>query len=215
MASKEFAVFGLGRFGMSIAETLAQNGCEVIAIDAEEERVQDIADKVTYAMKANVTEKEVLQNLGIGNLDGVIIAIAENLEASIMTTILAKELGAKYVLAKAQNELHATVLRKVGADAIIFPEKEMGARIANSLASGNFVDLIELSSKFSIAEVKTPEKWVGRNLRELNVRDKYGVNVIAVKRGDNVDAIMDPNEPMHADETLILAGNKSDLQKIT
>ena len=150
MARKEFAVFGLGEFGRSVALTLAKNGCEVMAIDSSSEKVQEIADSVTHAVKADATDMDVVRSLGLNNLDAVVIAIGNNLEASIMATIISKECGVPYVLAKASNDIHAAVLRKVGADEIIYPEKAMGVRTARNLMSGNFLDFIELSKSFSI-----------------------------------------------------------------
>ncbi len=214
MKNKEYAVFGLGKFGRSVAETLAESGCEVLAVDRDEEKIQDIADIVTYAAKADVTDKEALQSLGISNLDAAVVAISDNLEASIMATILAKELGVPYVLVKAQSEIHASVLKKVGADAVIFPEKEMGARIAKNLISGNFIDLIELSSSFSMAEMGVPLEWVGKNLKDLNIRDKYSINVIALKNDDQIEVNIDPEKPLRKDDIMILVGNNNDLQKI-
>ncbi|MFA9377543.1 MAG: TrkA family potassium uptake protein [Lachnotalea sp.] len=214
MPKKEFAVFGLGEFGKSVALSLAKCGCEVLAVDNDSEKIKEIADFVTYAVTADVTDFNVLKSLGLRNLDGVIVAIAESLEASVMATIFAKELGVPYVMAKAYTEVHATVLKKVGADAIAFPEKEMGARIAKNLVSGNFVDLIELSSKFSMVEMKVPECWYGKTLRELNPRDKLGVNVIAAKSGDEVNVNLDPDDPFKATETLIIVGDNNMLERM-
>jgi trk system potassium uptake protein TrkA len=211
---KEFAVFGLGEFGKSVALTLADSGCEVLVVDNDSEKVKEVADSVTYAVTADVTDFNTLKSLGIRNLDGVIIAIAESLETSVMATIYAKELGVPYVMAKAYTEVHATVLKKVGADAIAFPEKEMGTRIAKNLVSGNFVDLIELSSKFSMVEMKIPENWKGMTLRELNPRDKLGVNVIAAKYGDDVNVNLDPDTPFKDTETLIIIGDNNMLERL-
>lgn len=215
MVMKEFAVFGLGEFGKSVALNLAKNGCEVLVVDNDSEKVKEIADYVTYAVTADVTDYNVLKSLGIRNLDGVVVAIAESLESSVMATIFAKELGVPYVLTKAYTEVHATVLKKVGADAIAFPEKEMGARIAKNLISGNFVDLVELSSKFSMVEMKVPTTWEGMSLRELNPRDKLGVNVIAVKSGDEVNVNPNPDTPFVKDETLIIIGDNNMLERLS
>lgn len=214
MQKKEFAVFGLGEFGKSVAISLARCGCEVLVVDNDSEKIKEIADEVTYAVAADVTDYNVLKSLGIRNLDGVIVAIAESLEASVMATIFAKELGVPYVMAKAYTEVHATVLKKVGADAIAFPEKEMGARIAKNLVSGNFVDLIELSSEFSMVEMKVPEIWKGKTLRELNPRDKCGVNVIAVKNEGKVNVNPDPDLPFKETETLIIVGDNNMLERL-
>ncbi|MFI3173513.1 MAG: TrkA family potassium uptake protein, partial [Eubacteriales bacterium] len=142
---KQYAVLGLGKFGYSIALQLENLGCDVIVVDNSAEKIQSIADAVTFAIKADIAETSIVKSLGARNLDGAIIGVSENLEASIMATINAKEIGIPYVIAKAQNELHATILRRVGADAIVFPEKEMGSRIAKSLVATNFADWIELS----------------------------------------------------------------------
>lgn len=214
MAHKEFAVFGLGNFGRSVAETLANSGCEVLAVDKDEEKINDIAGIVTYAVKADVTDQEVLQNLGIRNMDAAVVAIADDLEASIMATILSKELGVPYVIAKAQSEMHANVLRKVGADEVIRPEREMGARLAHNMISGNFIDLVELSSTFSMVEMQIPKAWEGKTMRELGIRDKFGVNVIGIKKGDAINVNLNPDTPMQADESVIMVGDNQALKKL-
>ena len=144
MKEKSYAVIGLGQFGMSVAETLAESDCDVLAIDAREENIQEIADKVTYAVRADVREPEVLRALGVQNVDVAVIAVAENMEASIMATMQAKELGVPYVLAKAMNALHGKILEKIGADRVIYPEQSMGLRVARNLMSGGFLDVFEL-----------------------------------------------------------------------
>ena len=161
---KQFAVLGLGNFGFSLATTLEEFGCEVIAVDPSEERIQEIADDVSVAIKADVHDKELIKMLGARNLDGVIVAISENLEVSILATLLAKELGAAYVLAKARNDVHADILKKLGADAVVFPEREMGSRVAKSIVATNFADWIELSSDYSMIETGVPSDWIGKNL---------------------------------------------------
>lgn len=168
MSKKEFVVFGLGRFGKSVALTLADSGCEVLVVDENEEKIHDIADRVTYAVRADVTDAETMGNLGLKNFDGAIIAIGENLEASVLVTILAKELGIPYVLAKVQTETQAKVLKKVGADMVVFPEKETGIRIANKILHGNFFDAVELSNTYSMMELDVHEEWIGKNRLSLN-----------------------------------------------
>lgn len=211
---KSYAVLGLGRFGKSVAVSLAHAGAEVLAIDQNEDLVHEVADIVTYAVQADVADLEVLKELGLGNMDCAIVAIAEDLESSVMATILAKELGVPYVLAKAQNDLHAKILGKVGADNVVFPEKEMGARIARSLVTGNFIDLFELSSAVSMVEMKIKPQWVGKTLRELNLRDRYGVNVVAIKKDDILEVSPSPDEALVASETIIITGNNTDLKKL-
>ena len=186
----------------------------MLSVDINEDKIQEIRNVVTHAVRADVTDKDALERLGIRNFDGAIVAVSGDLEASIMATILAKEIGVKNVIAKAQNDMHAKVLRKVGADDVIFPEKEMGARTARRLISGNFMDLVELSDDISIVEMPVPEEWVGKNLLELAIREKYGVNMIAIKRGDIVDVSFDPSEPIEKDVVLVLMGENGALQKI-
>lgn len=211
---KQYAVFGMGSFGESVAVALQDLGCEVIAVDNDMEKIEDIADSVSYAMRADFGEPEVIRSLGARNLDGVIVAVAENMEASVMATLVSKEMGVPYVMSKAKNELHATVLRKIGADAVIFPENEMGKRIAKTLASANFTDWLALSPDYSIIEVPTPGKWVGKSLIELDVRKHYGINVVAVKQGEHVEVSVDPAMSLEADMVLVLVGANEALEKL-
>ena len=213
MKEKSYAVIGLGLFGMAVATTLAEANCDVLAIDDNEENVQDIAQKVTYAVKADVREPGILKTLGLQNVDVAVIAVAENMEASIVATMQAKELGVPFVMAKAMNELHGRILEKIGADKVISPEKSMGVRVARNLLSSGFVDMFELSSEFSMAEFRVPKDWVGRTLRELKIREKYNINLIAVKQGENVNVNFDPEESLPSDCTLIAVGKNCDLNR--
>lgn len=211
---KQYAVFGLGSFGESVAVTLQSLGCEVVAVDNHMERIENIANKVSYAIKADIGDPEVIRSLGTRNLDGVVVAVADDMEASVMATLVSKELGVPYVLAKAKTDLHATVLRKIGADAVIFPEKEMGARIAKNLMSANFADWITLSDDYSIVETLVPRHWVGQSLQNLDVRRKYGVNVVATKMGEEVEVNPDPQKPLEPGTVLILVGRNEELERI-
>ena len=210
---KQYAVLGLGKFGYSIALNLENLGCDVIVVDNSAEKIQSIADSVTYAIKADIAETNIIKSLGARNLDGAIIGVSENLEASIMATISAKEIGIPYVIAKAQNELHATILRRVGADAIVFPEKEMGSRIAKSLVATNFADWIELSDDYSLVETEVPEKWVGESLVNLRVRQRFDINVVGLIEDGHVEVSLDPNKPLPAKGIMILMGSNKALQK--
>lgn len=210
---KQYAVLGLGKFGYSVAVTLENLGCDVIVVDNNAEKIQNIADRVSFAMRADISEANVMKSLGAKNLDGAIIGVSENLEASIMATIGAKEIGIPYVIAKAQNDLHATILKKVGADTIVFPEKEMGSRIAKSLVSTNFADWIELSADYSMVEIEVPEKWVGKSLLDLNVRQRYNINVVGLIENDVVEVSLNPNTAIPARAILILVGSNKALQK--
>lgn len=211
---KQFAVLGVGSFGESVAVELQNLGCEVIAVDNDMERIEEIADSVSYAMRADFGEPEVIRSLGARNLDGVIVAVAENMESSIMATLVSKEIGVPYVMAKAKTDLHATVLRKIGADAVIFPEVDMGKRIAKTLASANFADWLSLSPDYSIVEIKIPEKWVGKSLIELDVRRVHAVNVVAIKTGDDVEVNPDPARKLEEGMIMVLVGANEALEKI-
>lgn len=214
MKGKSFAVIGLGRFGMTLANTLAESDCDVLVIDDKEENIQEIADKVTYAVKADVREPGILKHLGVQNVDVAIIAVSENIEASITATMQAKELGVPYVMAKAASGLHGRILDKVGADEIIYPEKSMGLRVAKNLMSTGFLDIFELSSEFSMAEFRIPEGWIGRSLCDLKIREKYRINIIGIKIGEEVRVDLNPNEELPADCTLIAVGKNRDLNKV-
>ena len=183
-------------------------------MDQDEANVHEVADLVTYAVQGDISDPETLTSLGIGNMDAVIVAIAGNIEASVMATILAKEQGVPYVIAKAQNEMHGKILDKVGADNVIYPEKEMGARIARNLTVGNFIDLFELSSKVSMVEMIVKPEWEGKTLVELDLRGRYGVNVVAVKRGVDLDVSPAPTEALQAGMHLLLTGYNHDLKKL-
>jgi trk system potassium uptake protein TrkA len=215
MDKKDFVVFGLGKFGRSVAMTLAKNDCDVLAIDIKEYVVQEIADKVTHAVQADVTDQEALHALGVRNFDVAVIAISNNMQASIMATILAKELGVPYVLAKAQNDIHKRVLEKVGADVVVFPEREIGVRIANSLISERFVEYIELSDDYSIAEITCLEEWDSKSLIELNMRATYGMNVMAIRKGTDLVVTPGPNEILYKDNILVVIGRNDHIQKFS
>lgn len=214
MKNKEFVVFGLGRFGRSVATTLAQAGCEVLVIDNNEDKIHDIADVVTYAVKADATDVETLASLGIGNFDGAIIAIGEHLEPSVLATIHAKELGIPFVLAKVQTETQAKVLMKVGADKVVFPEKETGIRIANKLLHGNFFDAVELSSTYSLMEINAKAEWFGHNLQELNLRRRYDINVIGIKSSEKLNINPGPDEIIRENDILVVIGENTQLSKM-
>lgn len=211
---KQFAVFGLGSFGESVAVTLQQLGCEVVAVDNHMEHVQEISEQVSYAIKADAGDPEVIKSLGTRNLDGVVVAVADDMEASVMATLVSKEIGVPYVIAKAKNELHATILKKIGADAVIFPEMEMGVRVAKTLMSSNFADWIALSPDYSIIEIATPKEWVGQSLQQLDVRRSHDVNVVGIKIGEEVEVNPDPERTLQEDMTLIIIGSNYALEKI-
>jgi trk system potassium uptake protein TrkA len=213
MKEKSFAVIGLGQFGMTLAVALSEANHDVLAIDDKEENIQEIVEKVTYAVKADVREPGVLKSLGVQNVDVAVIAVAENMEASITATMQAKDLGVPFVLAKAMTALHGRILEKIGADEVIYPEKSMGERVARKLTSSRFVDVFELSPDFSMAEIILPREWVGKSLAELKLRERHHINIIAVKTGDTMDINPLPDEPLREGCILMAIGKNKDLNK--
>lgn len=211
---KEFVVFGLGRFGATVAKTLADNGCQVMAVDSDPAKVEQVAENVTHAVCTDVTDAEAIRSLGISNFDGAIVAIGGSLEASVMVTILTKELGIPYVLCKALTELQARVLKKVGADLIVFPEQESGIRIANNLLEGNLFDAVELSTQHSMMELPLPEAWIGKTLRELNLRSSKRINVVGIKTDGRLEIPPDPDEVLEAGDILVVIGKNAALSKL-
>ncbi|MBE6034719.1 MAG: TrkA family potassium uptake protein [Clostridiales bacterium] len=214
MSKKQYVIFGLGRFGKSVATALAENGCEVLVIDADENSVNEMADVVTYAVKADATETEALKNLGLGNFDVAIIAMGENLEASVMATILVKEVGVPYVLAKAQSDLHGRILKKLGADMVVFPEKETGIRIANSLLVNNLFNTVELPANYNMMELEALPEWIGKSFHELNLRAWLKINVIGIKKKNHLNINPDPEEAIVEGDILILIGKNEVLKKL-
>ena len=210
--NNQFIVLGLGRFGMSIAKTLSEKGCDVLAVDNNAEVVQNAMEFVTHAVKADITDEIALKSLGIGNFDVAIIAIGSNLEASVMATLIAKEAGVKYIVTKATDEMAKKVLKKIGADRVIFPEREMGVRIANSLLYGNFFEFIELSDEFGIAEITPNKDWIGQTIAGCEIRGKYGLNIVAVKHGGKVDVTPSATYVFKEDDIIIVLGENKVIQ---
>ena len=213
---KQFVVLGLGSFGASVAVTLQKLGCDVVAVDQDMELVTEIAEKVTYAMQADIENPRLLESLGSKNFDGMVIGSSENLEGSILATLAAREMGIPYILCKAHDERHARVLRKIGADAVVFPEEEMGRKIAKNLVSANLADWIELSPDYSIVETAIPKRWVGKTLKELDVRRNYEVNVVGIKEEEegHVEITPNPDLPLRDGMILMLIGANEALERI-
>lgn len=211
---KQFAVLGLGGFGASVAVTLQKLGCEVVAVDQDMERIEDIAERVTYAMQADIGNPEFLESLGSRNFDGIVVAESGDIEASIMATLVAKEIGVPYVLCKANSKRHAEMLKKIGADAVVFPEKEIGKRIAKNLLFTDLADWIALSPDYSVMEIETPKKWVGKTLKELNLRKVHEMNVIGIRDGEEMDVTPDADKPLKAGTILIIMGSNQALEKL-
>lgn len=211
---KQFVVIGCGRFGSSVAKTLFGMGYDVLAVDRSEEIIQNIADSVTHAVQADATDENSIRSLGIRNFDVAVVTIGSNIQSSILVTLMVKELGVKYVVAKAQNELHAKVLYKIGADRVVFPEREMGVRVAHNLVSSNIMDYIELAPDYSIVEVAALQEWTGKDLSEVNMRSKYGINVMAIKQGPDINISPNATDIIQEGDVLVVIGHNDDLQKI-
>ncbi len=209
---QSFVVIGLGRFGGAVAAELYRLGHEVLAIDEDEDNVKRVSDHVTHAMVADARDEATLRSLGVRNFDCGIVAIADDIQASIMITIMLKELGMRQVVCKAQDEMHGKVLEKLGADRIVFPERDMGKKLAQSLASKNIIDYIELSKEYSIVELASPAVWADKTLGELNIRAKHGITVLAVRSQDRKHLTVSPNADhmLQSGDVLISVGlNKS------
>lgn len=211
---KQFIVIGCGRFGSSVARTLYGLGHDVLAIDRNEDVIQEIADSVTHAVQLDATDDSSIKSLGIRNFDVAVITIGSNIQSSIMATLIAKDLGVKYVVAKAQNELHAKVLYKIGADRIVFPERDMGVRVAHNLVSSNILDYIELAPDYSIVEIAALDEFEGKNLTELDMRAKYGVNVMAIKHGTEINISPNATDIIRKEDVLVVVGHNEDIQKL-
>jgi len=211
---KQFAVIGLGRFGFSVATALARMGCQVLAIDSDAEKVEAIMDEVTHAIQADARDEEALKAAGIRNVDVAIVAIGENVEANILVTLIVKELGVKCVVAKALNDLHAKVLAKIGADKIVFPERDMGIRVARTLAAGNVLEHIDLSPDYSIVEIAASRRLAGKTLGQLNLRAKHGVMVVAIKHGDNIVVAPGAEDVVREGDILVLIGPTKVLERL-
>ena len=213
-AKKTYAVFGLGRYGTAVARELVENGMEVIAVDSEESIVNDAAAYLPVCKCADVTDAEVIHRLGIGNIDTVIVCMASNLEASVMAVTLCKEAGVNTVIAKCANEMQQKILLRVGADQVVFPENESGIRLAKNLLSSGFIDALSLSKDVFIVEIDVKDEWRGKNLIELNLRKKYGFNIVAIKKGDEVNVNINPEQALDAQTTLIVIANASKMRKL-
>jgi trk system potassium uptake protein TrkA len=213
---KSFVVIGMGRFGSNLARTLSSLGYEVLAHDEDAERIQKISDHVTHAVVGNAGDDDVLRAIGVRNFDCTVVAVSDDLQASVLITLMLKEMGVKYVVAKAQSDQHAKLLSKIGADKIVFPEKDMGMKVAQSLAMNNILDYIELSDSYSIVEVMVPKKWAGKTLRELNVRSQYGINVMAVRHHttNEIEVSPGPDDVLSGEDAIVVIGSNMDIGKI-
>lgn len=213
MKKQQYAVIGLGRFGGSIASNLYEMGHEVLAIDSCEDKVEQYSNLVTQTVQADSTDEKALRSLGLRNFSVVVVAIGQDIQASIMTSLIVKEMGVKYIVVKAQNELHGKVLEKVGVNRIVHPERDMGARVAHNLLSPNILDFIELSPDYSILEFVSTESMIDKTIVELNIRAKYGINIMAIKSGKNkINVAPMANDIINEGDVLVVVGHNDDLK---
>ena len=208
---KQFLVIGLGRFGTSLAKTLCELGHEVLAIDDDEDAVEALSPYVTQAVQANAADDGVLESLDAGSYDAAIVSIGTDVRASILISVLCKEAGIPLVLAKAMDDLHAKVLSKVGVDRVIFPERDMGQRVARSLVSPRMLELMTLNGDSGVAEVLLPEGWSGRTLEDVNVRRNYHVTILAVRRGGEMIIALSADFRLQSGDNLLVLGNQEDI----
>lgn len=213
MGKKQYAVIGIGRFGTGVASTLVNGGNDVLAVDIEEERIQKISNLVTHAVVADTTDETLLKALGIRNFDVVVVAIGHDIQASVLTTLLLKELGVPFIVAKADNEHHGKMLAKIGADKVVFPERDMGQRIAHNLMSTNIIDYFEVGPDLGIIEVEAHGDLVGVSLIESNLRADFGITVIAFRRNGHLTISPSPSERFTEGDKIILVGDNAGIQK--
>lgn len=213
MKKRQFVVIGLGSFGSSVAKTLYALGNEVLAVDSDEAIVREIADHVTHAAQVDTADEKSLRDLGISNFDVAVIGMGSDVQASIMATLIVKDLGVKYIISKAHDEKHAKLLYKIGADRVVFVERDMGVRVAHNIVASNILDYIELSPDYNIAEIVSPEAWYGKTLREIDVRANYGLSVIAIKRDHDVNIAPLADDIIRPSDTIIAIGATKELNK--
>lgn len=212
--NKTYAVFGLGRYGSAVAKELANNGAEVLAVDIDEEKVNDAVADIPLCKCADVTDPEVLKQLGVANIDVVVISMATDLEASVMATMLCKEMGVKTVISKCSSEMNCKILSKVGADRVIFPESESGIRLAKNLVSSGFVDILDISNDVSMVELEVRPEWENKSLLELDLRKKYSINIVSVIEDGKASVIIDPEKPLKKSMRLIVIADTAKLRKL-
>lgn len=211
---KEFVVIGCGRFGQSVAKTLNNYGYEVLALDKDEEKVQEISEYVTHSIQVDGTDEAALKSIGIRNFDVAVVSIGSDIQASIMATLIAKEEGIDTVVAKAQDKVHAKVLYKIGADRVIFPERDMGVRVANSLVTSNVLDYIELTEGCNIVEIEAFKSWENKTLRELRLSNKYGITVIAIKHDKGLNISPYADDIIQKGDIIIFIGDNESFRKL-
>jgi trk system potassium uptake protein len=213
--TKQFMVLGMGLFGSSLAKSLHEMGHEVLAVDSDADLVEAIAPHVTQAVQIDATDEAALQELGVRNFDAVIVSIGKNMRDSILVCVIIKELGVPYLIAKATDEIHAKVLRKIGVDRVVFPERDMGVRVAKSLVTPNVLEMMEFSGDYRLIEIILPSKWVGSSIIEIDVRRKYGISILAIQRDGQFIVSPSPDAVFETGDILLVLGQKDDISNIS
>ncbi|MDO4866317.1 MAG: TrkA family potassium uptake protein [Clostridia bacterium] len=211
---KQYIVVGLGRFGRAIAETLCKDGEEVLGVDRRMDLVEDMRDVLTHVVQMDAMDRDALEALGVQDFDVAFVTMGSDIRASGTIVMSLKELGAKRVIAKAHDEFHGRMLEKLGADQVLFPERDMGRRVAHTLVSGNIIDFLELSSEYSMVEIRPKSEWVGRTLQELSMRSRMGINVVAIRNGDKLNAMPKPGDVLREEDVLLAVVSEETLRKM-
>lgn len=214
---KSFCIIGLGNFGKNLALTLAESGHQVGVIDTDPHEIDMIGDKVVLAVCGDATDESVLRSFGITNYDCCVVCLKSSMENSILITLMLKEMNIPKIIARANSELHRTVLTKIGADVVVFPEMDMGRKTAYAISRSNVIEHLDLSDKYAIIEIKTPKKWVDRSIKDLDIRKKYGLNVIAVCNNETkqYDIFTDPDRKFTSNEQVVIVGSNRDIDRLT
>ena len=211
---KQIVVFGLGRFGAAVAHTLSEMGHEVLAVDSHMDAINEISPYVTHAVQLNATDEAAFESLDLGSFDAAVVYIGENIRDSVLISMLCKEAGVKLVVSKANDELHAKVLKKVGVDRVVFAERDMGVRIAKSLIVPHLVDLVNIGGDYALAQITVPESWVDKTLAQLDVRRRWGVSIITVNRNGQVNAALSADTRLLGGDQLLILGLQKDVEKV-
>ena len=212
--NKSYAVFGLGRYGRAVVKELLDNGATVIAVDKNRKIVDELVGEIPVCKCADITEPGIIRQLGITNVDVVVVSMAENFESTVMATMLCKEAGVKRVIVKCSNDMHCNILRKIGADETVLPEREAGARLAKNILSAGFIDLADVSDDISVLEMHIKPEWIGKTLKEIDLRRKYNINVMAFKRENKIDVAIDPDVIITDDMKMIVMANRNEINRI-
>lgn len=211
---KRFAVIGLGRFGSSVAKVLTEMGQHVLAVDADAARVEALAPKIGRVVRADCTDPGALKALRIADYGTVVIAIGDDVEASVITCLNCRDLGVRHIVAKAQDDAHGRVLERLGADRIVYPQRDMGARVAHNISAGGLIDFVRLSEQYGMAELVAPEALEGQTLGDSDMRNRYGLNVMAIKRGNRLIISPGAAEEVHAGDVLVVIGEAEGISRL-